>query len=79
METNAVKSRSLTENLPRYLGDYEAGVRKYFNRQITIDELLEKRDDYYSEQRWIAESREHYFSDVAELCASTAQYLEYLP
>jgi outer membrane protein TolC len=79
METNANKFRSLTENLPRYSTDYESGVTKYFNRQITIDELLEKRDDYYSEQRWIAESREHYSSNVADLCASTAQYLEYLP
>ncbi len=79
METNANKFRSLTENLPRYSSDYESGVTKYFNRQITIDELLEKRDDYYSEQRWIAESREHYSSNVADLCASTAQYLEYLP
>lgn len=79
METNANKFRSLTENLPRYRSDYESGITKYFNRQITIDELLEKRDDHYEEQRWIAESRDHYSSNVADLCASTAQYLEYLP
>jgi len=79
METNGNKFRSLTENLPRYITDYEGGVTKYFNRQITIDELLKKRDDYYEEQRWIAESRENYSSNVADLCASTAQYLEYLP
>lgn len=79
IETYGNKFRTLIENLPRYRSDYETGVTSYFNRQITIDELLQKRDDHYEQQRIIADSRESYFSNIADLCASTAQYLEYLP
>ncbi len=79
IEAYGNKFRTLIENLPRYRSDYEAGVTSYFNRQTTIDELLKKRDDYYEQERVIADARESYFSKIADLCASTAQYLEYLP
>jgi outer membrane protein TolC len=79
MKAYGNKFRTLIENLPRYRSDYETGLALYFDHKITTDELLKKRDDYYEQQRIIADSRESYFSKIADLCASTAQYLEYLP
>jgi len=71
-----VKLRS--PNLARYWESYNKAMELYDSGRVAIDELIEKREDIYSEQHQISWSREHARENVAQLLASTGRYEEFI-
>jgi len=65
-------------NVPRYEKDFKDGLELYKAGAITIDELIQKRQDLYGEQSNIAWGRHHALSGMAELLTSTGRYEEYM-
>lgn len=71
-----VKLRS--SNLARYWESYNKALELYDSGLVSIDELIEKREDIYGEQQQISWSREHARENVTDLLASTGRYEEFI-
>ena len=65
-------------NLARYWESYSKGIELYDSGHITIDELIQKRQEILSEQEQISESRNLARENVANLLASTGRYEQFV-
>ncbi|MHC4712804.1 MAG: TolC family protein [Planctomycetota bacterium] len=65
-------------NLSRYWESYSKALELYDSGHITVEELLEKREDIYGEQEQIARARNRARMNVASLLSSTGRYEQFL-
>ena len=73
LRTNVAK---LTQNLPRYVEDYEKGLAEYDRGALNIDDLLARRRTLAEQQTQIVHARQDIVVDVARLCAATGKYFD---
>jgi len=65
-------------NLARYWESYNKALELYDSALVSIDELIEKREDIYEEQSQISWSRQHARENVTQLLASTGRYEQFI-
>ncbi|NOT01481.1 MAG: hypothetical protein HOP29_12730 [Phycisphaerales bacterium] len=68
----------LIANLPKYEDDYEFGVAEYAAARLNIDDLLKRRVTWYEQELLVADHTFLIGANVAELCAATGKFFEYL-
>lgn len=78
IDTLSQSREDLIENLPRYLNDYQAGVRRYEQGSFNIDDLLKRRENVFDQQNEISRLKFLVGANVAELCTATGKYFELL-
>ncbi len=78
IDTLGASRDELTANLPRFIEDYDSGVREFFAGTLNIDDLLKRRETYWQQQREISRLTLVVGFNVAELCTATGKFFELL-
>lgn len=68
----------LFANLPRFERDYAEGVESYRKGALNIDDLLKRRETLFMQQQETSRLRFLLGANVAELCAATGKFFEFL-
>ncbi|UCE61367.1 MAG: TolC family protein [Phycisphaerales bacterium] len=78
IETLGKSREELTNNLPRYIEDYENGVSEFLRGALNIDDLLKRRETLIDQQYEIANLAWLVGANVAELCSATGKFFDLL-
>lgn len=78
IETIGESRDELARNLPRYLRDYETGITEYREARLNIDDLLSRRETVFEQEDEISRLTFLLGANVAELCAATGKFFEFL-
>lgn len=78
IETLSTSKEELVENLARFQEDYQAGLRKFLDDELDIDDLLTRRETIFEQEEEIAELANLVGANVAELCSATGKFFELL-
>ncbi len=78
IDTLSASREQLAGNLPRYLKDYRTGLEDYKANRLNIDDLLKRRENVFDQEEEISRLTFLVGANVAELCAATGKFFEYL-
>lgn len=78
LDTIGQSREELIANLPKYEDDYRTGLAEYVAGRLNIDDLLKRRSTWYEQELLVAEHTFLIGANVAELCAATGKFFEYL-
>ncbi len=78
IETLGQSLDNLRADLPRFEHDYVEGKKAYSRGEFNIDDLLKRRELWFQQQQETARLRLLLGANVAELCASTGKFFEFL-
>ncbi len=78
IETLSASRKELIDNLGRFQEDYRAGVTEFVAGNLSIDNLLTRRETLFGQEEQIAELANAVGANVAELCSATGKFFELL-
>lgn len=78
IDTLSASRDELRQNLERYRDNYESGVAEYLAGNLSIDDLLARRETIFSQEVQIASLTSLVGYNVSELCAATGKFFELL-
>ncbi|MGB0716194.1 MAG: TolC family protein [Phycisphaerae bacterium] len=78
IDTLGISKEQLLASLPSFEDNYQTGVTEYFDGKLSIDDLLQRRTNVFNQQDEISNLTLLIGANVAELCAATGKFFEYL-
>lgn len=78
IDTLGQSREQLIASLPSFKENYETGVSEYFLGGLSIDDLLQRRINIFNQQDEISNLTFLVGANVAELCAATGKFFEFL-
>jgi len=78
LDTIGESREELMGNLSRYVRDFETGITTYRAGQLNIDDLLSRRQTVFGQEDAISNLTFLIGANVAELCAATGKFFEFL-
>jgi len=78
IETISASREQLLGTLPKYTADFETGISLYEQGELNVDDLIQRRENMFDQQREISRLTLLVGANVAELCAATGKFFELL-
>ncbi len=78
IDTLGASQKQLLENLPRFRTSFEEGEATYTVGKMSIDDLLQRRENVFDQEEEISNLTFLIGANVAELCAATGKFFEFL-